>query len=742
MLRGGARSRELEAILVPLLGVGGKLLAFNSNSWLLPAILPQPSYLRTTRSLHLLPRTPLARIPKETIDQIIHLADIVEVVGDFVSLKKKGQNMWACCPFHHEKSPSFSVAPAKGLYKCFGCGKAGGVVQFIMDIEGSSYVEALKYLAKKYGVEIQEEEKTPEQQLVQNEKDSQFIVSNWAKDHYHKLLLESDEGQSIGLSYLRQRGLNQSTIQTFELGYSLDNWDDLLKAAQKEGFQAKYLEKTGLTIVRDDDPNRRYDRFRGRVMFPIHNVSGRVIGFGARTLKANDKTAKYLNSPESDIYHKSDVLYGLFQARQAIRSEEVCYLVEGYLDVLSLYQGGIKNVVASSGTSLTESQIRLIGRYSDNVTVLYDGDAAGIRASLRGIDMLLEGGLNVRVVLFPDGDDPDSYIRKVGDQRFREHLESASQDFISFKTAVVAKEAAQDPVKKAEAIRDVLQSIAKVPDPIKRQVFLQQTSQAFGIDEQVLITEYNKLVKTAAQKAPTAGHGSSGSSASSRPGPTAGTGQRVPAPAMSPEEEAEMAMYGATAEDFAAPGVATKATDDDLEPVPDLVETCEREIVRLMVLYAAQPLTEDIAVAQYLFAQLEDTPLRTPIYADLLHLCRQELEQGRWPEVRNFIQHSRSDIRAVVSDLATEKYDLSPNWSTHQIYVPRELDQLQQACDNAILRLNKVNVQRELSVQLDALRHPMDELTMLETLGTIKLLKEMDNRLGELLGTVIPRGAM
>ncbi|SHJ48117.1 DNA primase [Hymenobacter daecheongensis DSM 21074] len=694
----------------------------------------------------------MARIPKETIDQIIHLADIVEVVGDFVSLKKKGHNMWACCPFHHEKSPSFSVAPAKGLYKCFGCGKAGGVVQFIMDIEGSSYVEALKYLAKKYGVEIQEEEKTPEQQLAQNEKDSQFIVSNWAKDHYHRLLLESEEGQSIGLSYLRQRGLNQSTIQTFELGYSLDAWDDLLKSAQKEGFQAKYLEKTGLTIIREDeqgkDSGRRYDRFRGRVMFPIHNVSGRVIGFGARTLKANDKTAKYLNSPESDIYHKSDVLYGLYQARQAIRSEEVCYLVEGYLDVLSLYQGGIKNVVASSGTSLTESQIRLIGRYSENVTVLYDGDAAGIRASLRGIDMLLEGGLNVRVVLFPDGDDPDSYIRKVGDQRFKEHLESASQDFISFKTAVVAKEAAQDPVKKAEAIRDVLQSIAKVPDPIKRQVFLQQTSGAFGIDEQVLITEYNKLVKTATQKAPTSG-GGAGAGSHNGGNSTWSNGQpaaapRVPAPSMSPEEEAEMAMYGAMPENFATMGggTITAPADDDMEPVPDLVQVCEREIVRLLVLYAAQPLTEEIAVAQYIFGQLEETPLRTPLYADLMHLCRQEMEQGRWPEVRNLIQHSRADIRAVVSDLATEKYDLSPNWSTHQIYVPRELDQLQQACDNAILRLNKVNVQRELAIQLDALRHPMDELTMLETLGNIKLLKEMDNRLGDLLGTVIPRGAM
>ncbi|QJX48468.1 DNA primase [Hymenobacter taeanensis] len=690
----------------------------------------------------------MARIPKETVDQIIHHADIVEVVGDFVSLKRKGQNMWACCPFHHEKSPSFSVAPAKGLYKCFGCGKAGGVVQFIMDIEGTSYVEALKYLAKKYGIDVEEEEKTPEEQLAQNEKDSQFIVSNWAKDHYHSLLLNTDEGQSIGLSYLRQRGLNQATIKTFELGYSLDQWDDLLKTAEKQGHQRKYLEKTGLIITREDeqgkDTGRRYDRFRGRVMFPIHNVSGRVIGFGARTLKPNDKTAKYLNSPESEIYHKSDVLYGLYQARQAIRTEELCYLVEGYLDVLSLHQGDIKNVVASSGTSLTDGQIRLIKRYTDNVTVLYDGDAAGIRASLRGIDMLLEGGLNVRVVLFPDGDDPDSYIRKVGDQRFKDHLENASQDFIQFKTDLVAREAAQDPVKKAEAIRDVLQSIGKVPDPIKRQVFLQQTSHAFGIDEQVLITEYNKLVRNATGKA-AGGNPSSTGSAGGGSSAAAGPGTAAPRPAprpMSPEEEAEALMYGASPEDLAGNGGDTfLAPKEDLEPVPDVQESCEREVVRLLLLYSPQPLAPEVSVAQYLLQQLDDTPFKTGIYGDLLHLCREELEQGRWPEVRTLIQHGRSDIRALVAELATEKYELSPNWTTHQIYVPRELDQLQIACDNAILRLNKVNVERELAVRLEALRHPLDDDTMMEHLQTIRLLKQMDNQLASMLGTVIPRGA-
>ena len=676
-------------------------------------------------------------IPKETVDQILHAADIVEVVGDFVTLKKKGQNLWACCPFHHEKSPSFSVSPAKGFYKCFGCGKAGSAVNFIMDIEGSSYPEALKYLAKKFGIEVAEEEKTPEQQLAQNERDSQYIVSNWAKDHYHNLLLHSEEGQSIGGSYLRQRGLNQHTIQQFELGYSLDQWDDLLKTAETAGYERKYLEKTGLVVSKtaDDgqDTGRRYDRFRGRVMFPIHNVAGRVVGFGARTLKANDKMAKYLNSPESDIYHKSDVLYGLYQSRQAIRAEELCYLVEGYLDVLSLHQGGIKNVVASSGTSLTEGQIRLIKRYADDVTVLYDGDAAGIRASLRGVDMLLEGGLNVRVVLFPDGDDPDSYIRKVGDQRFKEHLASQSQDFITFKTQLVAQEAAHDPVKKAEAIREVLQSIAKVPDPIKRQVFLQQTSTAFAIDEQVLITEYNKIAKS---KPAGAGSFNNQHLTFNSPAGEAKNQQPTTVNQLTADQEIEALLYGATPGELSA---APAEADELAEPVPDVLARCEREIVRLLLLYAPQLLAPEVTVAHYLLGQLEETPLRPGPYADLLHLCQLEMNAGRWPEVRTLMQHSRADLRALVSDLATERYELSPNWTVHQIYVPREIDLLQQACDNALLRLKKETVQRELDQLQAELRAATDPAAVDKILEALMLYKRLDNELANHLGTVIPR---
>ncbi|MET4073097.1 DNA primase [Hymenobacter sp. UYCo722] len=698
----------------------------------------------------------MARIPKELVDQIIQTADIVEVVGDFVQLKRKGQNLWAPCPFHNEKSPSFSVNPAKSLYKCFGCGKAGGVVQFVMDVEGTSYVEALKYLAKKYAITIEEEERTPQQQLEQNERDSQFIVSDFAKNHFHRLLLNSEEGMSIGYGYLKERGLNLSTIQTFELGYSLDSWDDLMKAGETAGYDKKYLEKTGLTVIRTDDQGhdtgRRYDRFRGRVMFPIHNISGRVVGFGARTLKRDDKMAKYLNSPESDIYHKSDVLYGLFQARQAIRTQEVCYLVEGYLDVLSLYQGGIKNVVASSGTSLTEGQIRLIKRYSDNVTVLYDGDAAGIKASLRGTDLLLEGGLNVRVVLFPDGDDPDSYIRKVGDQRFTEYIETQSQDFITFKTTLVAREASGDPVKKAEAIRDVLHSIAKVPDAIKRQVFLQQTSATFGIDEQVLITEYNKLVKSPGQQSKPGGsgdnrgnYGQGAGSANSGYPPSSNPRSAPAGRPMTDEEEAEMLMYGgaeATVEILGAGAsfVTAPARTADDDDTPDMLQVCEREVLRLLVLYSGREIDPEVSVAAYLVGQLGENPLTRPLYAEMWEICRQELLAGRFPDARLLAQNEREDIRQLITDLATERYEISPNWRTKEIYVFNEVDLPQLACDNAVLRLNKVHVQRELDQCLEKLRHPLEDVEMFEILGDIKRLKELDNELAALLGTVVARG--
>ncbi|WP_066839670.1 DNA primase [Rufibacter ruber] len=655
----------------------------------------------------------MALIKKEVVDQIIQHADIVEVVGDFVDLKKKGQNMWACCPFHHEKSPSFSVAPKKGIYKCFGCGKAGNSVQFIMDIEGTSYVEALRYLAKKYGIEI-EEDQSPAAVQAQNEKDSLFILSDFAKQYFVNALHKNDEGQSIGMPYFKQRGLSQATIQKFELGYSLDSWDDFTKAALEKGYQLKYLEETGLTIVKPEE-GKQYDRFRGRVMFPIHNVSGRTIGFGARTLKSNDKKSpKYVNSPESRIYHKSDVLYGMFQAKQAIRQEDECFLVEGYLDVLSLHQGGIENVVASSGTSLTENQIKLIGRYTKNITVLYDGDPAGIKASLRGIDLILEGGLNVNVVLFPDGDDPDSYIRKVGDTAFRNYLKEHSQDFISFKSELFAQEAKDNPVKKAEAIREMVVSISKIPDAIKRSVFLQRCSLQFGIDEQVLISEYNKIHLTE-QKA-------------SRQ-------QSQPSSGYMPSDE-ELAEAEAAA---AAEAEMYGAEDQQEVDQHNTLRNREREVIRWILNYADKEVDEGLTASQFMLGELEDVEFKTPIYARLFDMCRLKLEQGFFPTATEFMQHEEKEIRNEVIDLVSEKYEISNGWATHEIIVPHESDLVTYGSEREVLRLKWRNVQLMIKEQMDGLATLKEDQEVDKCLRTIKTLKEFEKQIADMLGIVISR---
>ncbi|RDC63768.1 DNA primase [Adhaeribacter pallidiroseus] len=649
----------------------------------------------------------MALIKKETVDQILAQADIVEVVGDFVSLKKKGQNMWAPCPFHNEKSPSFSVSPAKGIYKCFGCGKAGNSVQFIMDVEGTSYVEALKYLAKKYGIEIAEEA-TPEATKAQNERDSQFILSDFAKNYYQEILFNHDQGKTIGLPYLQERGLSLPIIKKFELGYSLEAWDGFTSKALAQGYQQRFLESTGLTIVKED---KKYDRFRARVMFPIHNVSGRVIGFGARTLKSNDKTPKYLNSPESEIYHKSDVLYGLFQAKNAIRAQDVCYLVEGYLDVLSLSQGGLENVVASSGTSLTEGQIKLIGRYTKNITVLYDGDAAGIKASLRGIDLILEGGLNVNVVTFPQGDDPDSYIRKVGDVAFKEYVDSQSQDFISFKTNLYARDAKDNPVKKAEAIREIVSSIAKIPDSIKRQIFLKQCSSIFKIDEDVLIAEFNKIFQQNRQQ--------------QQKQNTTATSNRE----FTDEELAEAEAYAVEAEASSEP-----------DPELDILYHHEKEVIRLALTYPTHPLSEaEVFMLPYLLEQLDDTTFHTPVFQEIIDFCRQKLAEGHYPVSDDFINHPRSEIRTAAINLMSQKYELSDNWQTHQIFVPRETDQLQYAADTALLRLKRCNVQQMIKENMEQLKSLTDFAAIKNQMEILKTLKTYEDQFSEQLGTVVAR---
>jgi DNA primase len=420
-------------------------------------------------------------INRETIDKIMETARIEEVVGDFVHLKKRGTSLIGNCPFHGEKTPSFHVSVSKGIYKCFGCGKGGDSVRFIMDHEKYSYPEALKFLAQKYNIEVEETVETVQDVEAQNARESLYIVSQFAATFFEDQLWNNAEGKAIGLSYFKERGFREDIIKKFNLGYSPDVWDALTQDAVNHKHAEEYLEKTGLAIR--NDKGKLYDRFRGRVMFPIHNFTGRIIGFGGRTLKTDKNVPKYVNSPESDIYHKSNVLYGLFHAKKAIRDQDNCYLVEGYADVLAVHQAHIENVVASSGTSLTIEQIRLIGRFTQNVTILYDGDAAGIKASLRGLDMILEEGLNVKVVSFPTGDDPDSYMHKVGAGAFKSYIEDNRQDFILYKANILLAEAGKDPIKRAGIIRDIVESIAKIPDNIKASVFIRECSRLLEVEE-------------------------------------------------------------------------------------------------------------------------------------------------------------------------------------------------------------------------------------------------------------------
>ena len=428
-------------------------------------------------------------IDQLTVDRIVETARIEDVVGEFVTLKKKGINFVGLCPFHTDKTPSFYVSPAKNICKCFACGEGGSAVHFIMKHEQLSYYESLKFLAKKYNIEIQEKELTEEQKTAYNERESLFILNDYARTYFANTLHQHLEGKTVGLSYFKERGFREDVVRKFQLGYSLEQKDALTQDALKNGFKKEYLVRTGLTIEGD---NYLVDRFRGRVIFPVHTLSGKTVAFGGRILRKVENTGKYVNSPESEIYHKSDHLYGIYFAKQAITKADRCYLVEGYTDVISMHQAGIENVVSSSGTALTEGQIRLIHRFTSNITVLYDGDAAGIKAALRGIDLLLEDGMNVKVVLLPEGEDPDSFARKQNADSLNKHLKENEVDFIRFKTQLLLDEAGNDPIKRAALISDIVHSISIIPDSIIRSVYIKDCSALLGVDERVLIDEVNK----------------------------------------------------------------------------------------------------------------------------------------------------------------------------------------------------------------------------------------------------------
>ncbi len=433
-------------------------------------------------------------ISKTTIDQVYETARLEEVIGDFVQLKKSGSNFKGLSPFTDERTPSFMVSPVKQIWKDFSSGKGGNVVAFLMEHEHFTYPEAIKYLAKKYNIEVEETEQTDEQKEQANERESMYLVSEYAQKYFTETLWESEPGKAIGLSYFKERGFTDETIKKFGLGYSLDEWEAFTKTALDKGYKLEFLEKTGLTIVKEQGggEKRQFDRFKGRVMFPIHSMSGRVLGFGGRILTNDKKAAKYLNSPESDIYHKSKVLYGIYHAKQAIAKEDNCFLVEGYTDVIQMFQSGVENVVSSSGTALTPEQIRLINRLTKNITVLFDGDAAGLRASLRGIDLILEQGMNVKVCTFPEGEDPDSFSKNNTYEDLVEYLAENAMDFIQFKTSLLAKEAANDPIKRADTVRDIVNSISKIPDRIQQEIYVQECAKIMQISEDVL---YNTLAQ-------------------------------------------------------------------------------------------------------------------------------------------------------------------------------------------------------------------------------------------------------
>ncbi|MDT0689491.1 DNA primase [Salegentibacter sp. F188] len=429
-------------------------------------------------------------ISKTTIDNVFETSRVEEVIGDFVQLKKSGSNLKGLSPFSDERTPSFMVSPVKQIWKDFSSGKGGNVIAFLMEHEHFTYPEAIKYLAKKYGIEVEETEQTDEQKQQADEKESMYLVSEYASKYFQKILHKTDSGNAIGLSYFKERGFTAETIKKFDLGYCLDEWDAFTKEALGSGYKLDYLEKTGLTIVKGE---KQFDRFKGRVMFPIHSMSGRVLGFGGRILTNGKKAAKYLNSPESEIYHKSKVLYGIYHAKQAIAKEDNCYLVEGYTDVIQFNQTGIENVVSSSGTALTSEQIRLINRLTKNITVLFDGDAAGTRASLRGIDLILEQGMNVRVCTFPEGEDPDSFAKKYSEEELKVFLLENANDFITYKASLLVKEAKNDPVKKADVIRDMVSSISKIPDNIQQEIYIQECARIMDISEDVLFTTLAQL---------------------------------------------------------------------------------------------------------------------------------------------------------------------------------------------------------------------------------------------------------
>ncbi|MES2731109.1 MAG: DNA primase [Bacteroidota bacterium] len=691
------------------------------------------------------------KISSETIERIQQSADILEVVGDFVSLKKQGANWIACCPFHNEKTPSFAVSPAKGYYKCFGCGKAGDSITFVMDVESLGYVDALKYLAKKYNIEIEEREMTSAEEQEQTQREGLLIALTYAKNYYQQILFEHEDGQSIGLSYFRERGFSEKTIRDFELGYSLDSWDAFTKEALKKGYNIDILEKAGLTIQKEVEgrpENRQFDRFRARVIFPIHNVAGKVIAFGARILKTDKNQGgghqpKYINSPETEVYHKSDVLYGIFQAKQAIRQEDVCYLAEGYTDVISLYQAGVSNVVASSGTSLTAGQIKIIGRFTQNITVLYDGDAAGLKASLRGTDMILEEGLNVSVVVFPDNEDPDSYVKRIGAEAFKQFIQQNKKDFITFKTELLLKGVGNDPFKRAEVTQEIVESISKIPDRNTREALTKKTSELLQVKEDTLIGMMNMVLK----KRDAAGRQSTDKRSDQTKSDRRPTEHRPASTKPATTNQAtnfEGISYPdpGTVDEEALAFELEQLRQEQEKPFGTLppIYYQEKETIRLLLNYAQVEVEEGVMLWQYILAETEDIVFQTPVYHDIMEIYRKGAQVGKVPVTEFFIRHKNSPIQKEAITLIADKYELSEQWqSKFKIYVPIEVDKLSEMAYTNILRLKKCSVENLISENQQKLAKVTDEDEMMNLIDMQMRLKQVEMEIAKAFGNVTPR---
>lgn len=625
-------------------------------------------------------------ITQKTIAEVFEAAKIEEVVGDFVNLRRRGVNMIGLCPFHNEKTPSFTVSPNKGIYKCFGCGKGGNSVNFVMEHEQFAYPDAIRYLAKKYGVKIEEKELTPEQDLERQRRDSLFIINDFAVNYYQNNLLNSDIGKSVGLAYFKQRGFREDTIKKFQLGFALDKKDHLTLAMVNKGYNVELLKKVGLTSKYGSD------FFRNRVQFPIHNLSGKVIGFGGRILINDKKQPKYLNSPETEIYNKSRVLYGIYFAKKAIRQEDNCFLVEGYTDVISLNQAGIENVVSSSGTSLTVGQIQLIKRNTQNITILYDGDAAGIKAALRGLELVLEQDMNVKVVLLPKGEDPDSFVQSVGTVKFKEYIEEKATDFILFKTNLLLEETANDPIKRASLIKDIVGSIARIPDPIKRSVYVRECSILMDINEQILVDEANKSVRSLlnnkqkerdneerrkeretqrqqqkkANNKPTQWQEDDGFAGLK---PPADFGDDSPPFDMGfdPNFDDSFSDF----EDSLPKNVSLPKKESPKRKRTYNDEFQEKDIVRILMLFGSMNFqieqkgtVEEWNVATYVLSNMEEVieEFAHPLYRRIVYMIYEDLSAEKVLTLQEFVRHEDKEIQRLAIDLSTSPHEYSENW--------------------------------------------------------------------------------